>query len=508
MSPAGKPTILIVDDELRSLESLERNLNEEFDVLLAESTAEAERLLAENWVQIILCDQRMPEKSGVEFLIEVREKWPDVIRIIISGYTDADDIISGLNDAGIYHYITKPWKPEKLIHVLRNAAAMFDLQRQNELLAIELKLSASAAKKKVGERRQSLRRQYNFDDGIIRSKTSPMNRICDTLVQIAPYDLSVLITGESGTGKELVARAIHYNSLRWNKPFLVQNCGDMPQEVLEAELFGYRKGALPSAVQDYTGLLERASGGTIFLDEIGAMPPAFQVRLLRVLQEGELRPVGSNQTRKVDVRIIASSQKNLEEEVRAGRLRKDLYFRLAGVCIHIPPLRERREDIPILANFLLNQAMNRLDKKVEGFSPEALSCMKRYSWPGNVREMQNEIERMLVMGPEGGLLGADLLSPRVLMGASPEGEDDLAILSGTGRTLKERIEEIEVKILREALIRHRWNKSKAARELGLSRVGLRGKLARYGLGREDEEEEDAAPLPSAAAGSGGKIAAG
>lgn len=487
----SKPTILIVDDEVRSLESLERNLAEEFDVLQAENTTDAAQLLADNWVQIILCDQRMPDKTGVDFLTEVREKWPDVIRIIISGYSDADDIISSVNDAGIYHYITKPWKPEKLILILRNAVTMFELQRQNELLAIELRLSASVATKKVGERRQSLRKKYNFDDGIIRSKTSPMNKICDTLKQIAPYELSVLISGESGTGKELVARAIHYSSLRWNKPFVVQNCGSMPQDVLEAELFGYKKGAIPSAVQDYTGLFERASGGTIFLDEIGDIPPAFQVRLLRVLQEGELRPIGSNQNRRVDLRILASSQKNLEEEVQAGRLRKDLYFRLAGVCIQIPPLRKRREDVPFLASFLLTQAMTKLGKDVAGFSPEALSCMKRYFWPGNVREMQNEIERILVMGHENEILGAELLSPKVLMATSPEAIDDLSILGNTVGTLKERVENIEVKILRESLIRHRWNKSKAARELGLSRVGLRGKLERYGL---EKEEGGASPV--------------
>lgn len=485
---SSKPTILIVDDELRSLETLERTLFEEFDVLLAENTIDAEKLLEDNWVQIILCDQRMPEKTGVEFLIEVRKKWPDVIRIIISGYTDADDIISGVNEAGIYHYITKPWKPEKLVLILRNAATMFDLQRQNELLAIELRLSSSEAKKKVSNRQQNLRKKFNFDDGIIRCKTSPMNRICDTLTQIAPYDLSVLITGESGTGKELVARAIHYNSLRWNKPFVVQNCGSMPQDVLEAELFGYKKGAFPSAIHDYAGLIERAFGGTVFLDEIGDMPPAFQVRLLRVLQLGELRPVGSNQTKKVDVRILASSQKNLEEEMQAGRLRTDLYFRLAGVCIQILPLRKRREDIPILANYLLNQAITKLDKNVVGFSSEAISCMKRYFWPGNVREMQNEIERMLVLGSQDGELGAELLSPKILLSASPEIGDDFTMLSDTVGTLKQRVENIEIKILREALIRHRWNKSKASIELGLSRVGLRGKLERYGLKKEEEKQ--------------------
>jgi len=486
----NKPTILIVDDEPRSVEALERNLVDEFDVLTALNAKDAEQILADNWVQIILCDQRMPDISGVEFLAQVREKWPDVIRIIISGYTEAEDIISGLNTAGIYHYITKPWQPEKLVMVLRGAVKLFDLQRQNELLAIELRLSGNVAQKRVDDRRKGLQKQYNFGDGIIRCKTSPMNGICSTLSQIAPFDLPVLITGESGVGKELVARAIHYNSLRWNKPFVVQACGSIPPEVLEAELFGYKKGALSHAVQDFTGMFERAAGGTIFLDEIGDIPPAFQVRLLKVLQEGELRPVGSNQTRKVDVRIIASSQNELEAEVAAGRLRKDLYFYLAGVTIQIPPLRERREDIPILASFLLKQAIDKIGKLAAGFSAEAISCMKRYAWPGNVRELQNEIERMLVMGPEDDILGAELLSPKVLMATSPDLADDLSILSGTTGTLKERIEAIEAKILRESLIRHRWNKTKAAKELGLSRVGLRGKLERYGLEREDTPEND------------------
>mgnify|MGYP001092775334 CR=1 FL=1 len=486
----NKPTILIVDDEQRSLEALERNLADEFDVQTAINATEAEAILTDHWVQIILCDQRMPDISGVDFLTKVREKWPDVIRIIISGYTDAEDIISGLNTAGIYQYVTKPWHPEKLIMVLRNALELFELQRQNELLAIELRLLGKSAQKKVDDRRKALRERYSFDDGIVRSKSSPMNAVCNTLSQIAPFDLSTLILGESGSGKELVARAIHYNSLRWNKPFVVQACGSMPPDILEAELFGYKKGALSHAVQDYTGMFERAAGGTVFLDEIGDIPPAFQVRLLKVLQDGELRQVGSGQTRKVDVRILSSSQKDLEKEVSEGRLRKDLYFYLAGVTIKIPPLRDRRQDIPILASFLLKQTIEKVGKLATGFSAEAISCMKRYEWPGNVRELQNEIERMLVMGPDDELLGADLLSSKVLMATSPNLPDDISILNGPASTLKERVEVIESKILRESLIRHRWNKSKAARELGLSRVGLRGKLERYGLTQEDEPDND------------------
>ncbi len=477
-----RPTILIVDDEVRSLEALERTLYDDFDVLTAETTAEAEALLADNWVQVILCDQRMPEETGVAFLTRVREKWPDVIRIIISGYTEADDIIAGLNEAGIYHYITKPWQPEKLILTLRNALEMFELQRQNQLLAIELRLSEEGARRKLSDNRRKLRRQYDFNDGIVRAQGSPMNRVCDTLARVAPYDLSVLFQGESGTGKELAARAIHYNSLRWNKPFAVQACQAMDHDRLERELFGVRAG---NAHGDQPGLLERCFGGTLFLDEVAEMPLSFQARLLRILQEGEYRPLGSNRTRKMDIRIIAASSSDLEKAVAEGRFRKDLFFRLAGVIIAIPPLRERREDVPILANYLLKQAITALGKEAAGFTAEALSCLKRHDWPGNVRELRNEIERMLVMGPEGAELGADLISARVLMSLDPVQSSDLAHApDGGSQTLKERIEAIEARILRESLTRHRWNKSRAARELGLSRVGLRSKLERYGIERE------------------------
>ncbi len=487
----SKPTILIVDDEPRSLEALERTLFDEFEILTAETTAEAESLLADNWVQVILCDQRMPGESGVEFLARVRERWPDVIRIIISGYTEAEDIIAGLNEAGIYHYITKPWQPEKLILTLRGALEMFELQRQNELLAIELRLSEEGARRKVSENRRKLQKRYDFDDGIVRASNSPMNRVCATLARVAPYDLPVVFQGESGTGKEMAARAIHYNSLRWNKPFVVQACQAMDHDMLERDLFGERRG---DARTDRPGLLERAFGGTLFLDEVAEIPLSFQARLLRVLQEGEYRPVGSNQTRKLDIRIIAASSCDLEQACAEGRFRKDLYFRLAGVTITIPPLRERREDVPILASYLLKQAISTLGKEAAGFTPEAMSCLKRHDWPGNVRELRNEIERMLVMGPEGELLGADLLSAKVLTGMpSPAGGGGAELLPGAddGRSLKSRIEEIEGRILREALIRHRWNKSRVARELGLSRVGLRSKLERYGIGREDAPDRPA-----------------
>ncbi|QWG14603.1 sigma-54 dependent transcriptional regulator [Bradyrhizobium sediminis] len=475
------PTVLVVDDELRSVEALQRILEEDFDIRTAVTVHDAETILENEIVEVVLCDQRMPDMTGVEFLKSVRARWPDAVRMIISGYTDADDIISGINDAGIYQYVTKPWQPEALILTIQNAVRLYRLQRENELLAVELKMSATRAERVVASRRQELKAQYHSDDGIVRAADSPLNEVCERLLRVAPFDVSVLVSGESGTGKELVARALHYNSLRWNKPFVVENCAAMPDELLESELFGHKRGAFTGAVEDHTGLFERADGGTVFLDEIGEISPAFQAKLLRVLQEGEIRPVGRGASRKVDVRVIAATNRVLEQEVREGRFREDLYYRLAAVTIHVPALRDRPMDIPIIARMLLEKAQKQFGKHVEGLTDEALACMEAYHWPGNVRELQNEIQHLLVMGPENGPLGAELLSRRILRAAPEDEAEDVAMLVGLDGPLKERIEQLEARILKETLIRHKWNKSRAAKELGLSRVGLRAKLERYGL---------------------------
>ncbi len=483
------PTVLIVDDEVRSLETLQRILDDDFDVRSAENAEQARHILETEWVQIILCDQRMPEITGVEFLKQVREQWPEVIRMIISGYTDSEDIISAVNEAGIYQFVTKPWHPDSLILLLKNAAELFELQRKNEILSIELKMSPSRVQSTIDQKRKRLRDDYSCDDQIVRSPQSCMNQVCEKIRRISPYDVSVLLTGESGTGKELAARALHYNSPRWDQPFVVENCGALPDELLESELFGYKKGAFTGAVEDRAGLFERASGGTVFLDEIGEVSPAFQVKLLRVLQEGEIRPLGSSQTRQVDVRIIAATNRDLEQEVREGRFREDLYYRLATVTIQLPSLRERKMDIPLIANSILDSSMKQLGKRVQGFTSETLACMQAYHWPGNVRELQNEIRHMLVMGDDD-LLGAELLSSRVLRAAPVEDEAELQMLDDLDGSLKERVESLEARILKETLIRHRWNKSQAAKELGLSRVGLRSKLERYGLEKIEQLRED------------------
>ncbi len=475
-----QPTILVVDDDARTLESLEHALSDEFEVRTAASATEAEKVLKADWVQIVLCEQTIGDQPGFEFLKRVRERWPETVRMIFSDQQESAEIVAAVNEAGIYHYVTKPWDSNQLKLTLRNAAELFALHRHNELLSIELKLAPRRLEEAVAQKRETLRRAYADDDGIVRAESSPMNDVCDKLHQVAPYDISVLLTGESGTGKELAARALHYNSLRWEKPFVVQNCGALPDELLESELFGYKQGAFTGAIEDRTGLFERADGGTVFLDEIGEVSPAFQVKLLRVLQDGECRPLGSGRTRRVDVRVIAATNRDLEADVAAGRFREDLYYRLAAVTISLPPLRERPGDLPPLADALLESAITALGKSVDGFTEEAIACMQQYQWPGNVRELQNEIQRMLVEC-RGNMLGADLLSHRVLCAAPATDSVVVEAVTQLDGSLKSRIEMIEASILKESLIRHRWNKSRAARELGISRVGLRSKLERYGL---------------------------
>ena len=490
MSAAPKsrlPAVLAIDDEVRSLEALRRTLEEDFEVFTATGAEAAlailEREAPGGGVQTILCDQRMPGTTGVEFLKGVRERWPDSVRIILSGYTEAEDIIAGINEAGIYQYLLKPWLPEQLLLTLKNAWSVFRLQQENQRLSLELRAAEPVLKKRVEMKYERVKREFGLD-GLIRAPGSPLDTVCEMIGKVAPFDLSVLISGESGTGKEMVARAIHYCSRRADQAFVVENCGALPDQLLEAELFGYKRGAFTGAYEDRVGLFQQADGGTIFLDEIGETSPAFQVKLLRVLQEGEFRPLGAARPVSVDVRVIAATNRELEAEVREGRFREDLYYRLATVPLHVPPLRERPMDIPLLAERLLDVSRKALGKACDGFTGEAAACIAAYRWPGNVRELQNEILRMLALA-EGSQLGAELLSPRVLR--TPVGETqaaELSLLAGMSGGLKERMEQLEAQVVKEALIRHRWNKSRAAAELGLSRVGLRNKLERYGLDRK------------------------
>lgn len=486
------PSILVIDDEVRSLESIARAVKPHFDVHTAVNTESARVILQREWIQVVLCDQRMPETTGVSFLRQLREEYPEIVRMIISGYTDPADLIEAINEAGIYQFIPKPWHPDGLIHELDNAVRLFQLQRKNEQLALELRMRPGSVEDSLLEKRRKLQAQFDYDQGIVRSPLSSLNHTCKLMARIAPFDVNVLISGESGTGKELAARALHYNSLRRDQPFVAENCGALPDDLLETELFGHKKGAYTGAIEDRIGLFAAANGGSIFLDEIGDTSLSFQVKLLRVLQEGEVRPMGTNRRQSIDVRVIAATNRNLEEEVRAGRFREDLYYRLAQFSIEMPTLRSRPEDIAPLAVHLLEETSRSLGKRVDGFSNEAITCLQGYHWPGNVRELRNEIQRMLVFA-DSNTLGAELMSSQVLYATPLEAEPEMDLMSGIQGTLKERVEALEARLLRETLIRNRWNKSRAAEELGLSRVGLRSKLERYGLENTDNNDTQGTP---------------
>ncbi|WP_238120502.1 MULTISPECIES: sigma-54-dependent transcriptional regulator [unclassified Xanthobacter] len=479
-----RPALLVVDDEPRSVEVIARVLDEEFDVFTAGSADEARRILENEWIQVIFCDQRMPGTSGVALLTEVRERWPDILRIIVTGYSEPEDMIGAINAAGIYQFIPKPWHPDQLLLAARNAAHLFDLQREHERLSLEMKLTATTAEARLAAQRERVAQIFHFDT-LIRAPGSPLSDTCTRGAKVATFDVPVLIHGETGTGKELLARAIHYSSLRSDRPFFAVNCGAIPDELLESELFGHKKGSFTGAHVTRIGLLDQADGGTILLDEIGDISPAFQVKLLRFLQEGEIRPVGSNEAKRVNVRVLAATHRDLVGEVAKGRFREDLYYRLSAMVLTLPALRERRADIPVLAQSILDALAAQHGKRAKGFSPEALACMQAYDWPGNVRELQNEITRMLVLA-ERETLGADLLSPHLVRAAAittARAEPEVITLPESG-PLKDRIERMEASILTETLVRCRWNKSRAAEELGLSRVGLRAKLDRYGIARD------------------------
>ena len=477
------PNILVVDDEVHSQAAMRRTLDEDFTVLTASDADEARAQLERHAVSVILCDQRMPGLTGVAFLKEVRERWPDTVRIVISGYTDTEDIIAGINDAGIYQYILKPWVPDHLLQTVRTAAEAQTLQRSMNQLDLDLRTSTPVLRQRVARKLAHARSVFDFGR-IERGSNSPLNAVCSMAERVARFDLSVLVMGESGSGKELIARAIHYASPRGGGPFVVENCAAIPDTLLESELFGHKRGSFTGAYEDSPGLFQRANGGTVFLDEIGETSPAFQVRVLRVLQEGEVRPVGAPRPVPVDVRVIAATHRDLEQRVQEGLFREDLYYRLAGVSIIVPPLRERAGDIAPIARRLVREVGVELGRPGATLNDEAMACLMGYPWPGNIRELRNEIARAVALS-DGDEIQAQTFSLRVLHGqaglaASSHASAQAISLPNSG-TLSERLAGIETMVLRETLLRHRWNKTRAAKELGLSRVGLRGKMIRFGL---------------------------
>jgi len=322
--------------------------------------------------------------------------------------------------------------------------------------------------------RREVEGRYRFD--LIKGNSDPMLEVLKLCERAIQSDITVLVEGETGTGKELIARCIHYNSRRKEMPFIAQNCGALPETLLASELFGYKKGAFTGAYKDKRGLFEVAHGGTIFLDEVGEMSPMMQASLLRVLQEGEIKPLGAEISKKVDVRVISATNRTLAKDLREGRFREDLFYRLSVFPITLPPLRERTSDIPVLALHFLQDFNDKHNKCIKGISPQALRCLSMYPFPGNVRELQNEIERAVAMTEDGKHIETEHLSDKVL---SKECATQFqAPLQGS---LKETVEALEKRMVTEALEKHRGNKTRVAEQLGLSRFGLMKKMQRYGL---------------------------
>lgn len=475
------PTILVVDDEPHSVAAMRMALEDDFQVLEAQNAAEAWNLMEQNWVQVVISDQRMPGKTGIELLSEIRDRWPDTVRIIVTGYTETSDMIQAINEAGIYQFITKPWHPDQLLMAVRNAARLFELARDHERMTLEMRYLGTAASARTEERRRVLQAGLGFDK-VLRGPNSPLNATIAQARHFASFDVPVLITGEPGTGKTDLARAIHYGSLRADRPFYELNCAGLGDEALAAELFGAKRGALPGTTQSRAGLLQKADRGTIFLNGVDALSPQMQMALLRVVTEGAFQPFGAHETLTTNTRIIAGAHRDLRARVSDGRFRTDLYYALQVTELTMPPLRARVDDIILLAERFLHEAATEHGKVARGIAPDAATFLEAYDWPGNLPELRNEIVRMLILAQDV-TLGADLISRHILQARDPrDGErgsaPDFSQLDGT---LKERVEIMEMRILGETLTRLKWNKSRAAVELGLSRVGLRAKLDRYGI---------------------------
>jgi len=485
---AALPTLLLVDDEAHSLNAMRMALEDEFECLTASDADEAARLMEEHDVQVIFCDQRMPGRTGVVFLTEVRDRWPEVVRIIITGFTETGDMIAAINEAGIYQFLTKPWHPDHLLMTAKNATDLFRLNRDHARMSLEMRYLARSVESKLEDQRRALREGLGFET-VLRAPNSPLNAVIAQARQYASFDVPVLLTGEAGTGKAALARAMHYASLRSDRGFHEIDCTGVDDDILEIELFGARRGAIPGLQTGKVGLVQKADRGTLFLNGLAGLSPRMQLALLRVAREGVFRPLGGHEMSRVDLRLLTGADRDLRSEVAEGRFRADLYFALARTVLEVPPLRDRRGDLGLLAQTLLFDAAAAHGKPVHGLSDDAIRFLENHDWPGNLRELENEVIRMLIFSQDS-LLGPELISRHILQ-AAPGARRDCAleaVLTGHG-TLKERVEEVEARILRETLTRLKWNKSRAAEELGLSRVGLRAKIDRYGITAPDRQSQ-------------------
>ncbi len=447
-----KAKILVVDDEKNIRRSVEMICaGEGYRVRTAADGSQALDLLRAEEVDLVLLDIVMPGSDGLAVLREIHERYPDVVVLMISGHATIQNAVAATK-AGAYDFIEKPIPKEKLLISIRNALRSRVLQKEN----MELRQRLAGREKMVGE-------------------SQALREVLEQIARVAPTSGRVLITGESGTGKELIARAIHENSSRSEGPFVKVNCAAIPEELIESELFGSVKGAYTGAVETRPGKFSLADGGTIFLDEVGDMSLKVQAKVLRVLQDGEFEKVGGQKTEKVDVRVIAATNKDLQKEVAAGRFREDLFFRLNVVPIVSPPLRRRREDIPLLVDHFVESYCRENGCRRKRIAPEAMEKLRRYDWPGNIRELKNVIERLMIM------CGSDVIRETDLPAPIQSPSSPIAVRMESAITLREAREAVEREVIVAALRRTGWNVSRAARELDIDRTNLHKKIRYYRL---------------------------
>jgi len=446
--------VLVVDDE-ENIRLVLRTLLKRhgYEVETAPGGEEAVGLVESFGPDVVITDVRMPRMGGMDLLGTLRAKGNDATVIVMSAYGNLDQAIDAIK-AGAYDYIQKPFKPDEVVLALRKAEERESLRRENRVL------------------REEIRREHRFED--ILAKSAVMQGVFRTIAKIANYKTTVLITGESGVGKELVARALHTRSSRAGEPFIVVNCGAIPENLLESELFGHKKGAFTDAVHDRSGLFAEADAGTLFLDEIGELPLGLQVKLLRVLEDGKIRKLGETKDVAVDVRIVAATHRDLLKETQKGRFREDLFYRLNVLPIVVPPLRERREDIPVLIEHFMARNNARLGTSINGLDSEARRLLYEHPWPGNVRELENTIERAMV------LCESDKLMPSDLPERIREAQNPVQMQLASGElSVKKTTRIIEEILIRRALQKTKGNRTRAAEVLEISHRALLYKIKDY-----------------------------
>lgn len=457
--------ILVVDDEASIREVLEIMLRREgHECTCAQDVTEARSALDGGEFHMVITDVRMPDGNGLDVLDAARKANPDVVVLMITAYAATETAIEAMR-RGAYDYLTKPFKIDEIRHILKKALEAQSLKHENRAL------------------KSALEGRYGFR-GIVGASSS-MQKVFELVERIKDTRTNVLLKGESGTGKELVARSIHFNSVRKDAPFVAINCGAIPGTLLESELFGHAKGAFTGAISNKQGLFEQANGGTLFLDEVSEIPIELQVKLLRAIQERTIRAVGSNNDVEVDVRIIAAANKDLAEEVESGKFRQDLYYRLNVVEITLPPLRERREDIALLALHFLSKYAAEMGREIKTIAPDAMRLLEKNAYPGNVRELENVIERAVALESSDVIRAESLpyspveeVAGMTASATAAPGEDDLP---EEGIDLEAAVAVFETRLLKQALERTGGNKSEAAKLLGLSFRSFRYRCQKYGL---------------------------